>query len=58
MDEPHEQVAPLTAFSLDDLSQLHSPADFFPHEQVASEAQAQAAPDRPQQAMTLGVEWV
>ena len=43
------QRAPSTLFSLPALSQLHFSADCFPHEQVAWEAQTQAAPERPQQ---------
>jgi hypothetical protein len=44
-------VAPPTLFSVADLSQLHWPAAFWPHEQVASAAQAHPALDRPQQVM-------
>jgi hypothetical protein len=54
IDGPHVQVAPLTAFSEADLSQLHWPAAFWPHEQVASAAQAHSALVRPQQVMILG----
>jgi hypothetical protein len=47
---PHEQVAPETVFSVAALSQLQLPAGFAPQEQVASAAQEQVAPERPQQA--------
>ena len=43
------QRAPSTRFSVPALSQVHFSADCFPHEQVAWEAQTQAAPERPQQ---------
>jgi len=50
-DVPHEQEAPLTTFSVAAVSQSQAPADFLPHEQVASAAQAQLPPDRPQQVL-------
>jgi hypothetical protein len=46
-------------FSAGALSQLQLPAGFSPHEHVASAAQEQVAPERPQQAFgTMDVDMV